>query len=179
MFISLEIAIFKFFNDEILRHVSFFANLCLLIIDEMHLISKWSTFRSEYFDLEVLRARLSARLSLLSVFATVDVKTLIIVKDWCNFSSNIRIIKTALNCSEIYIQINSLQMFAISMLDLQHVLSVQANDSLNIFKIIIFMNFIKIINNICALMRRWMNQLSYSRDFKNWVTSFFWHDLNW
>ncbi len=64
-------------------------------------------------------------------------------------------------------------MFTISMLDLQHVLSVQVNDSLNIFKIIIFMNFIKIINNICTLMRRWMNQLSYSHDFKNWVTSFF------
>ncbi len=64
-------------------------------------------------------------------------------------------------------------MFAISMLDLQHVLSVQVNNLLNILKIIIFMNFIKIINNICALMRCWMNQLSYSCDFKNWVTSFF------
>ncbi len=54
MFISSKIAIFKFFNDEILKHVSFFANLCLLIIDEMHLILKWSTFCLEYFDLEVL-----------------------------------------------------------------------------------------------------------------------------
>ena len=173
MFTSSEIAIFKFFNDEILKHVSFFTNLCLLTINEMHLISKWSTFHSEYFDLEMLHARLSARLSLLNIFVTIDVKILIIVKDWCNFSSNIRIIKTALNHSEIYIQINSLQMFAISMLDLQHVLSVQVNDSLNILKIIIFMNFIKIINNICTLMRCWMNQLSYSCDFKNWVTSFF------
>jgi len=69
------------------------------------------------------------------------------------FSSDIRIIKTALNHSEIYIQINSLQMFAISMLNLQHVLSAQVNDSLNILKIIIFMNFIKIINNVCTLMR--------------------------
>lgn len=123
MFISSKIAIFKFFNDEILKHVSFFANLCLLTINEMHLISKWSTFRSEYFDLEVLHARLSAKLSLLSIFATVDVKTLIIVKDQCDFNSDIRIIKTALNHSEIYIQISSLQMSAISMLDLQHVLS--------------------------------------------------------
>lgn len=176
MFTSSKIAIFKFFNDEILRHVSFFINLCLLTIDEMHLISKWSTFHSEYFNLEVFHIKLFARLSLLNVFATVDVKTLIIVKNQCDFSSNIRIIKTALNHSEIYIQINSLQMFAISMLNLQHVLSAQVNDSLNILKIIIFMNFIKIINNVCTLMRRWMNQLSYSHDFKNWVTSFF---LTW
>jgi len=102
----------------------------------------------------VLHARLSAKLSLLSVFATVNAKTLIIVKDQCDFNSDIRIIKTALNHSEIYIQINLLQMSAISMLDLQHVLSAQVNNSLNIFKIIIFMNFIKIINNVCTLMRR-------------------------
>ncbi len=81
MFTSSKIVIFKFFNNEILRHVSFFANLCLLTINEMHLILKWSTFHSEYFDLEVLHARLSVRFSLLSIFATVDVKTLIIVKN--------------------------------------------------------------------------------------------------
>ncbi len=81
MFTSSKIAIFKFFNDEILRHVSFFINLCLLTIDKMHLISKWSTFHSKYFDLEVLYTKLSARLFLLSIFATIDAKTLIIVKD--------------------------------------------------------------------------------------------------
>ncbi len=178
MFISLKIAIFKFFNDEILKHVSFFTNLYLLTINEMHLISKWSTFCSKYFDLEVFHAKLFAKLSLLSIFAIINAKTLIIVKDWCNFSSDIKIIKTALNHFEIYIQINSLQMFAINMLDLQHILSVQVNDSLNIFKIIIFMNFIKIINNVCTLMHCWMNQLLYSHDFKNWVTSFFFNMIS-
>ncbi len=49
---------------------------------------------------------------------------------------------------------------------------------MNILKIIIFMNFIKIINNVCTLMRHWINQLSYSCDFKNWVTSFFFNMIS-
>ena len=153
IFTSSEITILKSFNDNVLKHVSFAANLCLLTVNEMHLIFEWREFRSEYHDFDMLRIKLSADVSLLSASAIVNAKTLKIVKDRCEFNSDVRIIKTALNRSEIYLQINKLQMSANDMLNLQHILSARVTSSFNIFKMIIFMNSIKLINNVCALMR--------------------------
>jgi hypothetical protein len=80
MFISSEIAIFKFFNDEILKHVSFFANLCLLIINEIHLICqnldlRESEFhqRMTFFDATSFNA--SSRSILSSAFIDLDIQT--------------------------------------------------------------------------------------------------------
>ena len=39
------------------------------------------------------------------------------------------------------------------MFNLQHILFTRAINSFNILKMIIFMNLIKLINNVCALMR--------------------------
>ena len=56
----------------------------------------------------MLRIKLSADVSLLNVSAIVNAKILKIIKDCYEFNSDVHIIKTALNYSEIYLQINKL-----------------------------------------------------------------------
>lgn len=139
----------------------------------MHLVSEWREFRPDYYDLGVLRTRLTDGIPLLGASATLDAKTLEVVQDRCGFYPDTRIIKTALDRPEIYIQISALLMPVTTMLDLQWVLPVRANSPLDIPKTIIFMDSIKAINNACALMRVWMNQLSYPTEATCWVAPFF------
>lgn len=173
MFTSPEIAVSKSFNDNVLRHSSYSSKLCLLAIDELHLVSEWREFRPDYFGLPVLRARLPDGIPFLGASATLDHQTIKVVKESCAFAADTATIKTSLDRSEIYIQISKTLMPVNSMLDLQHVLPAQASSPFDVPKTIIFMDSIQSIKKACALMRVWMNQLKYPAQCVDWVAPFF------
>ena len=125
----------------------------------MHLVVEWRDFRPSYYDLGILRSRLPDGIPALGGSATLDSTTLGIVRDHCGFKADHRVIKTALDRPEIYIQISTLQEPANTMLDLQWILPAQASSPLDIPKTIIFMDSIRSIRNASALMRVWMNRL--------------------
>ena len=127
----------------------------------MHLVSEWRDFRPEYFNLGVLRTRLPDGIPFLGASATLDPSTLESVKDRCGFDNESTVIQTALDRPEIYIQTSSLQRLMNSMIDLQHLLPTRAESPFDIPKTIIFMDSISSIKKACALMKVWMNQLSY------------------
>jgi superfamily II DNA helicase RecQ len=173
VFTSPEIATSKLFNDEVLCHPSYFQNLCLLAIDEIHLVSEWRSFRPEYFNLGVLRARLPDGIPFQAGSATLDSQTFASVMDRCGFDIDTRIVKMELDRPEIYIQINTLQHTIKSMLDLQFILPSRATSYLSIPKTIIFMDSIASIKAACALIRRWMLQLGYPAVSSSWISPFF------
>ena len=161
MFTSPEIAIKKSFNEEVLRYPSFYSKLCLLAIDDLHLVSEWRDFRPEYFALGVLRARLPDGIPVLGASATLDHQTLQTVKESCSFDPSTATIKTPLDRPEIYLQVSSTTKSFSSMGDLQHILPADASSPSDIPKTIIFMDSITSIKTACSLIRVWMNHLGY------------------
>ena len=156
-----------------MRHSEFAQNLCLLALDELHLVSEWREFRPEYYDLGVLRARLPDGIPFLGASATLDFKTLNEVKERCEFDSNTSIIKTGLDRPEIYLQLSTLKYPIKGMLDLQFLLPSNAVNYLDIPKTIIFMDSIASIKNACALIKSWMKQLNYPSVSSRWISPFF------
>ena len=117
LFTSREIATSRRFNDDILRFPGFSSRVCLLALDELHLVSEWRNFRPEYYDLGILRTRLPEGIPFLGASATPDPTTLATVRDRCGFGNGTHVIKTALDRPEIYIQVSALERPANSMLD--------------------------------------------------------------
>ena len=163
----------KSFNDNVLRHSSFFSKLCLLAIDELHLVSEWREFRSDYFGLGILRARLPDGIPFLGASATLDRQTVEVVKESCTFVPNTAVIKTPLDRPEIYMQVSQILLPLNGMLDLQQVLPARACTSMDVPKPIIFMDSIQSIKKACTLLRAWMNQLNYPANCADWVAPFF------
>lgn len=173
VFTSPEIAMLKTFNDDVLRHPSFFQKLCLLAIDEIHLVSEWREFRPEYFNLGVIRARLPAGIPLLGASATLDQATLKVVKDRCAFDPNHAIVKTSLDRPEIYMQITAISYPTNSMLDLQRFLPSKIKYISDVPKTIIFMDSINNVVKAGNLVRSWMKDLSYPSGSDQMVGVFF------
>lgn len=133
----------------------------MLAIDELHLVSEWRESRPDYFALGVLRSRLPDGIPFLGTSATLDPRTLKIVKESCAFDVDTVIMKTSLDRPEIYLQVVSTSMPLNGMVDLQHVLPAQANVPFDIPKKIIFIDSIQSIRAACSLMRVWTTQLGY------------------
>jgi len=137
-------------------------------------VSEWRDFRPEYYNLGVLRSRLPDGIPFLGASATLDPKTLAVVKDRCGFDDETTIaIKTALDRPEIYLQCSSLRHPMNGMLDLQCVLPEQAASAFDIPKTIIFMESIRLIKKACKLIKGWMKQLGYPPIAATWVAPFF------
>lgn len=156
-----------------LRHPSFSSKLCLLAIDELHLVNEWKDFRPAYFGLKVLRTRLPVGVPLLGVSATLDAKTLDIVQERCGFAEDTVIMKTALDRPEIYLQVSPMCNPINTMLNLQHLLPTTVTIAQDIPKTIIFMDSIAEVVNGCQLMRKWIQQLSYPMEAARVVVPFF------
>ena len=173
VFTSPEIAISKWFNTDVLKHTSFSSKLCMLAVDEAHLVVDWREFRPDYYDLGMIRARLPDGVPLFAASATLDQVTLSMVRDRCGFDANHRLIKITLNRPEIYIHVSPLLKPASGMLDLQWLLPRDVVAARDIPKTIVFIDSIAYITQLCSLMRKWMNQLLYPPGAARWVSPFF------
>ena len=173
VFTSPEIATSERFNDDILRFPGFSSRVCLLALDELHLVSEWRNFRPEYYNLGILRTRLPEGISFLGASATLDPAILATVRDRCGFGNGTHVIKTPLDRPEIYIQVSAFERPANSMLDLQFVLPRHVTKAQDIPKTVIFMDSIASIKTAYRLMRTWMRQLGYPVLSYGWVSPYF------
>lgn len=170
---SPEIVMSTRFNKDVLQSSVFSSRLCLLAIDELHLVHEWRNFRPEYYNLAILRLRLPEGIPFLGVSATIDTTILATVLDRCGFQANTRIIRTSLDRPEIFLQASSLQYSAQSMLDLQFLLPPTVNSAQSIPKTVIFMDLVASIRQAVHLFQKWMRQLNYPSSASNWVSPFF------
>ena len=166
-----EITIFFEFNDEMLRHESFYFKICMLIIDELHLINEWKNFRNVYSNIDVIKTRLSRNISCVDVSTTLNDETLKQIKKNCDFTESIKTIKTPLNKSEIYMQYSQLKQSQTKMKNLQHILPAVIENYLNILKIVIYVDNLFLINELCQHIQEWMRKLNYFRETLKWIKS--------
>ena len=166
---SPEIAISSEFNDEVLRHESFYSRICMLAIDELHLVDEWKDFRNVYSNIGVVRTRLPRSIPCVGVSATLDDETLEQVRKDCGFTGSTRTIKTPLDRSEIYMQYSQLKQPQTGMKDLQHILPAVVENYLSIPKIVIYVDNLSLINELCQHIQGWMRELNYPREALEWV----------
>ena len=174
-----EIIIFFEFNDEMFRHESFYFKICMLIINELHLINEWKNFRNVYSNINVIKTCLSRNILCVNMLTTLNDETLKQIKKNCDFIKNIKIIKTSLNKSEIYMQYNQLKQSQTEMKNLQHILSAMIENYLNIFKIVIYVDNFFLINELCQHIQEWMQKLNYFRETLKWIKSLSTFMINW
>ena len=122
IFINPEIAVFKRFNEDVLKHFTFYLNLCLMAVNKIHIINDWKSFRSECVQIDVFCAKLFFNVSLLNASATLNPDIFEKIQKQCGFMSNCAILKTSLNRQKIYLQIICFKKTKISMLNFQHIL---------------------------------------------------------
>lgn len=152
---------------------SFSPRLCLLAIDELHLVSEWKDFRPQYNELRVLRSRISAEVPVLGVSATLDAYTLDWVQASVGFENDVRIMRSSIDRPEIYFQISCIQETETSMLDLQCLLPKTTACFLDLPKTIIYMDSIAQISKALELFRTWMRQLQYPTESPTWIAPYF------
>ena len=87
-----------------LRHKSFSFKLCILIIDELYLIEEWQEFKIKYANLNIFRIRLLIEISILRVFVILNNKIEKIIRSQYKFDEQIKVLRTLLNRSKIFLQ---------------------------------------------------------------------------
>ena len=170
---SPEIALSKRFNEYVLRHPQFYNRLCLLAIDECHLVEDWKKFRPDYSVLGILRARIPDPVPLLGLTATLDPQLMHSILQACDFRDDVNIIRTPLDRPEIFIQCSVMTRSMSGMLDLQHVLPASIQRPQDIPKTIIFMESIAQVLRAYELMKKWMALLGYQVPIAPIVQPFF------
>ena len=102
MFTSPEIAISKKFKKCILDHFSFTDRLCLLAVDEIHLVEEWGkNFRPMYTEIGKIRKRIPCHVPLVGILATLTKSVRSRVMEKAGFLPNYRLLQTSLDRSEI------------------------------------------------------------------------------
>lgn len=156
-----------------LRHPEFHSRLCLLAIDELHLVEDWKEFRPDYTMLGVLRTRLPYGTPLLRVTATLDPLLISRIKASCSFEQNINIIQSALNRPEIFIQCSMMKGTIKGMQDLQHLLPPVIVSPVDIPETVVFMDSVPLVMQAYRHLKCWMKMLGYPGNVDNLVQPYF------
>lgn len=98
VFTSPEIALSKKFKQNILYRFLFPERLCLLAVDEIHLVGEWGKdFRPMYAEIEKIRKRIPCHVPLLGVSATLTKNVRTRVVERAGFLPNYRLSQTSLD----------------------------------------------------------------------------------
>lgn len=171
IFTSPEIALSKKFKKNILDHYGFTERICLLAIDEIHLVDQWGqAFRPLYAEIEKVRKRIPCHVPLLGVSATLTKSTRSRILDKAGFLSNYKLMQTSLDRPEIMQIHRFMEHSKASCLDLQFILPKEATQASDIQKTIIFVNSVRPMINIIV---EWMRQLSYPETCIDWIRPYY------
>lgn len=135
VFTSPKIALSKKIKQYVLDQHQFTDRLCLLAIDEIHLVEEWGeSFRPLYADIAKVRKRIPCHIPLLGVSATLTKKTLSAVLDKAGFLPTHRLMRTSLDRPEVMQIHRFMQHPKSSCLDLQFLLPRSASEARDIQK---------------------------------------------
>lgn len=151
IFTSPEIVLLKKFNKNILDDTKFTRRLCLLAVDEIHLVDQWDqAFCSLYAKIEKVWKKIPCYIPLLGISTTLTKQAQVCIFDKVEFKSDYRLMQTSLDRPEIMQIYKFMEYAKASCLDLQFILPKKATAAKNIQKTIIFVNS---VSDICPLIR--------------------------
>lgn len=101
IFTSPEIALSKKFKNNILDDPEFTDRLCLLAIDDIHLVDQWGqSFRPLYVEIEKVQKRIPCHIPLLGVSATLTKRARSRILEKAGFRSTYKLMQRSLDRSE-------------------------------------------------------------------------------
>jgi superfamily II DNA helicase RecQ len=90
-------------------HPQFRERLCLVAVDEAHLVAHWGrAFRTEYARMQQLRALLGKNVPWFACSATLDQATLETVKQGCGFLPDVKVQRTSINRPELVLRLGKI-----------------------------------------------------------------------
>lgn len=102
VFTSPEIALLKKFKKNILDQNVFTDRLCLLVVDEIHLVEEWDKqFRPLYAEIKKVQKRIPAHIPPIDVSATMTPSVQAKIVSKAGFLLNYQLMQTSLDCPEI------------------------------------------------------------------------------
>jgi len=108
------------FHDEVLKDLGFANNLCLVAVNELHIVDQWGQkFRPEYSQLAALRKRINRDVPWFGTSATLDPDMLERVKELVGFNSDVKLMRTSIDRPEIGFEIRPMEYAATSFGDLE------------------------------------------------------------
>lgn len=144
----------KKFKQNILDHSRFADCLCLLAIDEIHLVNQWGqSFCPLYAEIEKVQKRIPCDGPLLGVSATLTKKVRLGVLDKAGFHTNYKLMQTSLDRPKIMQIHRFMEHSKASCLDLQFVFPKKAKEARDIQKTIIFVNSVEEIRPMINILR--------------------------
>lgn len=174
IFTSPEITLSKKFKQNILDNYRFTDRLCLMAIDEIHLVDEWGqAFRPMYAEIEKVRKRIPGHIPLLGVSATLTKKTRLQVLDKTSFLPNYRLMQTSLDRPEIMQIHRFMEHTKASGLEFQFILPKTAKEARDIQKTIIFVNTVKEIRVLIEVIKGWMIKLGYPPESSTWIRPYY------
>jgi superfamily II DNA helicase RecQ len=115
-----ELALSPQFDDEVLKDPNFREKLCLVAIDELHIVDQWGNdFRKAYSQLAILRKCLPRDVPWFGTSATLDPDMLEQVKELAGFNSDVTVMRTSIDRPEIGFEIRPMKYTAASFGDLE------------------------------------------------------------
>lgn len=145
LFTGPKIALSKKFKKNLLDNAHFSKRLCLLAIDEIHLVEQWGkSFRPLYAEIEKIHKQMLCHsIPLFSISATLTKQVRSRILEKSGFFSNYKLMQTFLDRPEI-MQVHRFIKYAkASCLDLEFILPKQVKKAREIQKTVIFVNSIK------------------------------------
>ena len=173
MFLSPEIILSTDSHDDVLKQPVFRRCLAAVAVDEVHLVSDWSTFRPRFHELHILRARLPSSIPYLGVSATLDKDTLDIVRRSAGYG-NCKLIKTSIDRPEISMQIVYMEGNQRDFEDLRRFFPIRATSPYDIPKTVFYFDSKNEIRNFLGVViDSWFPEWEYPPSAVQWIKPFF------
>ncbi|MCJ1348467.1 hypothetical protein MMC31_006699 [Peltigera leucophlebia] len=174
VFTSPEIALSKKFKKNILDQHLFTDRLCLLAVDEIHLVKEWGRqFRPLYAEIEKVQKRIPNDVPLVGVSVTLTPAVCTKVIKKAGFLPTYKLMQTSLGRPEI-MQVHRFMKHAkSSCLDLQFILPKSANKAKDIQKTVVFVNSVTEIRPMISILQSWMKYLGYPKESSKWIRPYY------
>ena len=173
IFTSSEYILLSKFDRDVIKNDNFRRIVIAMMIDEMHYIDDWDKdFRSKYFELNVLRTRLSFDVSYLDLFVTLDLDTLKIVREKSEFHDCI-LMKTLIDRREINTHIMWMKSNLRDFENLRRFFFETTINSYLINKIVFYFdNKHEIQKFVKAMIDLWFSEWNYSINARRWISKY-------
>ena len=172
MFINFEYILSTEFNENICKKPEFRERLIAVIVNELHLIDDWRSFRPEFSELHVLKSRLSPNVSYFDISATLNKDTLIVVKRNADFE-NCRIIKISIDKPKINMHTIFIENNQNEFEDLRRFFPIHTTDSYSIPKTIFYFdNKSNIQSFVQFAIDVWFLEWHYSLVVRRWIAAY-------
>jgi superfamily II DNA helicase RecQ len=148
--INSKLALFNDSFREVLQSFSFRERLILVVIDEIHLMKNWSSWRFDYERLNELRSILTRNVFFFAISAILKNQLIVQLVDILRFNVDVKIIKKFVDRKDLFFSIQQIHHFSLfNFEDLRFLIFIfDVNTSL--IKIIVYEDF---INNLVQMKK--------------------------